>query len=64
MKYQACVLELPHTCRCLGTFDSEEKAQTALDRTQYFRARTNLLLVSVIDVIECEEVPEGCSATE
>ena len=54
-KYRAYILELSGTVRCLGTFDSEELAQTALDRVQYFRARNNLLLVSVVDVLELPE---------
>ena len=36
----------------LGTFDSEEKAQTAIDRCQYYRTRTNLLVLTHIDVLE------------
>jgi hypothetical protein len=51
-KYRAYILELSGTVRCLGTFDSEELAQTALDRAQFYRARNNLLLVSVVDVLE------------
>jgi hypothetical protein len=31
MKYRAYILELSRTVRCLGEFDSEEKAQTAID---------------------------------
>jgi hypothetical protein len=51
-KYRAYILELSGTVRCLGTFDSEELAQTALDRAQYFRVRINSLQVSCIYVLE------------
>jgi hypothetical protein len=56
MKYQTCVFELPHTCRCLGTFDSEEKAQTAIDRCQFCRVRggSRGLVLTHVDVIEEE----------
>jgi hypothetical protein len=50
-KYRAYILELcGHDW--VGAFDTEEKAQTALDRAQFYRVRTNLLLVSGIDVLE------------
>jgi hypothetical protein len=52
MKYRAYILKLSGTVRCLGTFDSEELAQTAIDHAQFYRARNNLLLVSVVDVLE------------
>ena len=52
MKYRAYILELSRTVRCLGEFDSEEKAQTALDRAQYFRVRVNTVRVDCIYVLE------------
>jgi len=57
LKYWAYVLELCGNRDWVGAFDTEEQAQTALDRAQFYRARTNLLAVSVVDVLE--EVPES-----
>ena len=48
---RAYTLELSGHYRSLGTFDSE-KAQTAIDRAQYFRVRANLLVLTHIDVLE------------
>ena len=52
MKYRAYILELSRTVRCLGEFDSEEKAQTAIDRCACFRVRVNSLRVSYVSVLE------------
>ena len=49
---RAYILELSRTVRCLGEFDSEEKAQTAIDRCACFRVRVNSLRVSYVSVLE------------
>jgi hypothetical protein len=64
MKYQVYVLELcgHRHDRCLGMFDSKEKAQAVLDRAQCYRTHTNRLVLSVIDVLEQTDDDINCVA--
>jgi hypothetical protein len=57
LKYQASSLWRAYVLELcgrdwVGTFDSEEKAQTAIDRCACFRVRVNSLRVSYVACIE------------